>query len=115
MAGAVVPAVDGQTFYNIPALSFTAVANGANPLPQVVTVASTGAQMFFSATPSTFSGGNWLTASPTGTDCCATPEAITVCVNVAFPSALSSGSHVGEVGESAGTARVSVSVAPAVL
>jgi Bacterial Ig-like domain (group 1)/Viral BACON domain len=110
MTVAVVPALHAQTFYNIPALSFTAVANGANPLPQVVTVASTGAQMFFSATPSTFSGGNWLTASPTGTDCCATPEAVTVSVNVA---SLAAGTYTGQIifaKYSAGTPSITVPV-----
>src|SRR3981081_2562372 len=94
MIVAVVPALHAQTFYNIPALSFTAVANGANPLPQVVTVGSTGAAMNFSVTPSTSSGGNWLTASPTGTDCCVTPEAITVSVNVA---SLAAGTYTGKI------------------
>src|SRR5258707_5771905 len=110
MTVAVVPALHAQTFYNIPALSFTAVANGANPLPQVVTVASTGAQMFFSATPSTFSGGNGLTASPTGTDCCASPEAITVSVNVA---SLAAGTYTGQIifaEYSAGTPSITVPV-----
>src|ERR1700678_2582701 len=60
------PAAHAQTFANVPALSFTTAANGANPLPQVVAIASTGTQFTFSATPSTSTGGNWLTTSPTG-------------------------------------------------
>jgi len=94
MIVAVVPALHAQTFSNIPALSFTAVANGANPLPQLVTVASTGAAMNFSVTPSTSSGGSWLTASPTGNGCCTTPEGITVSVNVA---SLAAGTYSGQI------------------
>ena len=56
-----VSAVAGaQTFANIPPLSFAAVAGGANPLPQVLAMASTGTQIIFSVTPSTTTGGNWL-------------------------------------------------------
>ena len=35
------PAAMAQTFYNVPALSFTMAVGGANPLPQVVAIAST--------------------------------------------------------------------------
>jgi hypothetical protein len=94
MIMAVVPALHAQTFSNIPALSFTAIANGANPLPQVVTVGSTGAAMNFSVTPSTSSGGSWLTASPTGNGCCTTPEGVTVSVNVA---SLAAGTYSGQI------------------
>src|SRR5436305_9140299 len=74
---AAIPAAHAQlAFYNIPSLAFTAVANGPNPLPQVVTVASTGVNMNFTATPSTFSGGNWLTTTPTGINCCVTPDGV---------------------------------------
>src|SRR5450755_220422 len=53
---------NAQTFANIPALSFTTAVGGANSLPQVIAVTSTGAQMNFSVTTSTTTGGNWLTA-----------------------------------------------------
>ncbi len=72
-----------QTFDNVPALSFTTVVNGANPLPQIVTIASTGNQFTFSATPSTSSGGSWLTVTPSGGECCNTPEGITISANAA--------------------------------
>ncbi|MGA8150302.1 MAG: hypothetical protein WB952_05085 [Terriglobales bacterium] len=94
MVAAVASTVHAQTFANIPALSFTGVAGGANPLPQVVTVTSTGAQMAFSVTPSTASGGSWLTASPTGGGCCVTPEGVTVSVNTA---SLTAGTYMGQI------------------
>src|SRR5438067_4259823 len=87
-------ALQAQNFSNIPPLFFSAVANGSNPLPQLVTVASTGAAMNFSVTPSTSTGGNWLTASPTGNGCCTTPEGITVSVNVA---SLAAGTYKGQI------------------
>jgi hypothetical protein len=83
-----------QTFANVPALSFTTVANGANPLPQVVAIASTGTQFTFSATPSTTTGGNWLTTSPTGGECCNTPTGVTVSANAA---SLAAGTYSGQI------------------
>ena len=44
LAAVSIPAAGAQNFYNVPALSFTMVVGGANPLPQVVGVASTGTQ-----------------------------------------------------------------------
>jgi hypothetical protein len=114
---AAVPTLQAQTFSNIPPLFFSAVANGSNPLPQLVTVASTGAAMNFSVTPSTSTGGNWLTASPTGNGCCTTPEGITVSVNVA---SLAAGTYQGQIifaqyfaGTPSITVPVTLSVAPA--
>ncbi len=90
-----VSAVAGaQTFANIPPLSFAAVAGGANPLPQVLAVASTGTQIIFSVTPSTTTGGNWLSASPTGGECCSTPGGVTILANV---SGLASGTYTGQI------------------
>ena len=106
-----------QTFEPVPALSFTTVANGANPLPQVVTIASTGTQFLFSATPSTSTGGSWLTVTPSGTECCATPEGLTVSVNAA---SLAAGTYTGQIvfanypsGTITMTVPVSLIVAPA--
>src|ERR1017187_6219961 len=55
-----------QTFATVPALSFTKTFGGANPLPQVVTAASTGTQFDVDATASTTTGGSWLQISPSG-------------------------------------------------
>ena len=94
LCAASVPAAFGQTFANIPSLAFTGVVGGANPLPQILMVTSTGTNMNFSVTPSTSSGGSWLTASPTGTGCCATPEAVTVSVNT---TSLATGTYNGQI------------------
>ena len=94
LAAVSIPAAGAQNFYNVPALSFTMVVGGANPLPQVVGVASTGTQFLFSVTPSTSSGGSWLSASPTGGGCCATPEAVTVSVNA---TTLTAGTYNGQI------------------
>jgi hypothetical protein len=88
------PVAVAQNFYNVPALSFTMAAGGANPLPQVVAISSTGTQFAFSVTPSTSTGGSWLTASPTGGGCCATPESVVVSVSA---STLSAGTYSGQI------------------
>ena len=88
------PVAPAQTFQTVPALSFTTVAGGANPLPQVVAIASTGTQFTFSATPSTSTGGSWLTVTPSGGGCCNTPEGVTVSANAA---SLTAGTYTGQI------------------
>ena len=111
------PIANAQTFANVPALSFTTVANGANPLPQIVAIASTGTQFAFSATPSTSTGGNWLQVPSSGGGCCNTPEGLTVTVNAA---SLAAGTYTGQIlfasypsGAITMTVPVSLIVAPA--
>jgi hypothetical protein len=111
------PIANAQTFANVPALSFTTVANGANPLPQVVTIASTGTAFAFSATPSTSTGGSWLQVPSSGGGCCNTPEGLTVTVNAA---SLAAGTYTGQIlfasypsGAITMTVPVSLIVAPA--
>ena len=53
-----------QQFAHIDPLVFTKPFAGANPLPQVLSVASTGNAFSFSAVASTSTGGNWLSVSP---------------------------------------------------
>lgn len=54
-----------QRFQTVPALAFTKVFAGANPLPQVLTIAYTDqSTVRFSAVAS--SNGNWLSVSPGG-------------------------------------------------
>ncbi len=65
---------DAQTFANIPALSFTKPFGGANPLPQTLTVGSTGAAFTYSVATTTTTGGSWLQVSPAGGGCCTTPS-----------------------------------------
>ncbi|MEO8660489.1 MAG: hypothetical protein ABI693_18615 [Bryobacteraceae bacterium] len=88
--------LQAQTFANVPALSFTKVFAGSNPLPQVVSVVTTNnSVMRFTATATTTTGGTWLTTSPTGTGCCYTPEAITVTVNPLIT--LAAGTYTGQI------------------
>jgi hypothetical protein len=83
-----------QTFQTIPALDFTMPFGGANPLPQVLTIASTGASFGFTPAASTSSGGNWLSVSPNNLDCCNTPSPVTVSVN---GSGLAAGTYQGQI------------------
>jgi len=48
-----------QTFQTVPAMSFTMPFAGANPLPQIVTIATTSGALRFTPVASTTSGGNW--------------------------------------------------------
>ncbi len=87
--------LNAQTFANIPALSFTMPFGGANPLPQTLTVSSTGAGFNYSVAATTVSGGNWLQTSPSGNDCCTAPSAVTV--SVAPSSPLAVGTYTGSI------------------
>ena len=49
--------VQAQTFRQVPGLSFVKPFGGSDPLPQTVTIVSTGTNFDFSYTPSTSSGG----------------------------------------------------------
>jgi hypothetical protein len=87
--------VEAQTFQTIPGLSFAKAFGAANPLPQVLMVASTGAQFNFSASATTTTGGSWLTLSNAGADCCTTPEAIVVSANPQVSLAV--GTYTGQI------------------
>src|SRR5450631_3870035 len=69
-----------QEFAHIDQLFFSKGYGGANPLPQVLTVTSTGPAFGFNASASTSTGGDWLAVSPT-LDCCMTPAQVSVMVN----------------------------------
>ena len=59
--------LQAQTFQTVPALAFTKAFAGAEPLPQILTIAySDQTTVRFSVAASTNSGGNWLSTSPTG-------------------------------------------------
>ena len=94
MIVAVVPALHAQTFYGVPGLSFTKTFAGANPLPQVLTAASKGAQFNTTATASTTTGGSWLQITP-ASGVHATPAAWVVSVNPAV--SLASGTYMGQI------------------
>src|SRR5258707_12534143 len=72
----------------------TMLQDAAKALPQMLDVASTGTNFNFSSAVYTASGGNWLSISNLGTDCCVTPEAITLNVNA---STLLAGTYTGQI------------------
>src|SRR5258708_24072536 len=83
-----------QQFAHIDPLVFTKPFAGANPLPQVLSVASTGTAFSFTATASTSTGGSWLSVSPSGF-CCTTPAPVSVIVNADVT--LAAGTYSGQV------------------
>ena len=86
--------VGAGVFTQVNPLNFTMQAGGGNPLPQTLNVASTGGNFNFSSAVSTGSGGNWLSISNLGADCCVTPHTQTVTVD---GSALGVGTYTGEI------------------
>ena len=88
--------VGASAFAQINPLSFVKTYGGANPLPQVITVASTGANFTFNAVTVNSTGGSWLTISPSAYGYgISTPQAITVSVNPAVT--LAAGTYSSEV------------------
>ncbi len=87
--------VDTNSFSQINRLSFSKVFGGSDPLPQVVTVPSNGANFNIDTDVYTSSGGSWLKVVPVGFNCCTTPRAVNVVVttNVAMPV----GTYAGEI------------------
>ncbi len=110
--------VGAGVFRQINPLNFTKVYGGANPLPQVITVASTGADFSFNATAVASTGGTWLSITPSAFGCCtSTPQAITVTVNPDVT--LAAGTYFSEVvvrsnaGGQALTVPVTLTIQPA--
>jgi hypothetical protein len=102
----------------VPAIHFTKVFGGADPLPQVLHIASSGTSPGFEVDASTATGGNWLTVSLDGSSCCySTPHAIVATVNPS-PS-LAAGTYTGQIvstsggGASSITIPVTLTIAPA--
>ena len=88
-------ALHAQTFQTVPALSFTKAFAGAEPLPQILTIAYTDqTTVHFSTAASTNSGGSWLSVSPNGTACCYTPYPVSVIVAA---GTLAAGTYTGQV------------------
>jgi hypothetical protein len=84
-----------EQFEQVNSLYFTKQYTGADPLPQVLPIASTGSNFVFSVTPSTSNGGSWLSASPTGASCCITPRGISVIVTTSVTMA--AGTYNGQI------------------
>ncbi|HVO60743.1 MAG TPA: hypothetical protein VMT53_07390 [Terriglobales bacterium] len=92
---ALTSALHAQTFQAVPALAFTKVFAGAEPLPQVLTIAYTDqSTVRYTTAATTSSGGNWLSVSPAGSGCCFTPLATTVSVAA---GTLAAGTYTGQV------------------
>jgi len=86
--------VGSNVFRQVNPIAFTMPFGGANPLPQVLSIATTGTALTFDASVVTSKGGSWLTIANTGTGCCTTPESITVSVNA---TTLPAGTYTGEI------------------
>ncbi|MFN7997794.1 MAG: chitobiase/beta-hexosaminidase C-terminal domain-containing protein [Bryobacteraceae bacterium] len=110
LTAAVLPGhANAQTFAPVPALNFSIGANTGNPLTQVITVTSTGANFNFFGTVSTSSGGSWLQINPSNFGCCgiSTPQAIQVS---ATPGTLTPGTYNGQILFTAGSNSLTVPV-----
>lgn len=85
------------TFEPVPPLLFTKPFGGSNPVPQSITVSSTGANADVFGAVATSTGGSWLQINPSSYGCCgvSTPLAVTVSVNPA--TTLAVGEYVGEI------------------
>ena len=86
--------VGANVFQQANAIGFTKPYGGANPLPQTLTIASTGTAFNLTATASTATGGNWLTISGCS-GYCAAPHAITAAINA--DPALAAGTYTGQI------------------
>ena len=101
--------VGDAVFRQVNPLNFTKVFGGANPLPQVITIASTGADFAFNAVTVDSTGGSWLQITPSVFGCCtATPQAITVTVNPSVT--LAAGTYSAEIVVKANTGIESVTI-----
>ena len=99
-------------------ISFVKVFGGADPLPQILTIPSTGTNFDFDFDSYSAKGGHWLSVSVTGFNCCATPRAITAVVTTS--PALAVGTYTGQIvitvegnGSHAITVPVTLTVEPA--
>lgn len=75
-------------------LNFSMTLGGSNPSSQSLAVSSTGTNFTYSASESTAAGGTWLKVSPSGIECCATPDTLTVSVTA---TSLPPGTYTGEI------------------
>jgi hypothetical protein len=104
--------VDANAFVQLNPLSFTMPFGGGNPLPQLLTVASSGTTALrYAASAATSQGGNWLQVSPAG--CCANTPFVEQ-VSVVNASTLPIGTYSGEVTFNAGPEAITVPVTLAV-
>ena len=105
--------VGDNVLSQINAISFTKPLSEADPLPQVLTVASTGTRLNFTTRWWTATGGNWLSVSGLGCGggnggCGATPQVLTAIVN-ANPT-LPAGTYTGQIVVDTGSMSITVPV-----
>jgi len=88
--------VGDNVFSQVNPINFIKVFGGADPLPQTVTVASSGTNFNYVISSSTANGGAWLTAATnTGCGFCATPSMVTATINAA--PTLAVGTYTGQI------------------
>jgi Viral BACON domain len=87
--------VGTSVFNQVNAISFTKVFGGANPLPQTLTIASTGTNFNVDISFSNATGGNWLSVSPAAGCCYATPQVVTAIVNAS--TTLAVGTYTAQI------------------
>ena len=86
--------VGANVFRQVNPISFTMPLGGGNPLPQVLTIASTGTNFsFYNASVTTSKGGNWLQISP-NSGVLSTPQNTVVTVNA---TTLAAGVYTGQI------------------
>jgi hypothetical protein len=92
----VVVTVGPNVFNQVNAISFNKPFGGANPLPQILTIPSTGTNFYYSAVATTATGGSWLAISNnTGCALCTTPGTITASITAG--AALAAGTYTGQI------------------
>jgi len=105
----IVVVVGDNVFSQVNGITFTKVFGGADPLPQTITIPSTGTAFNFSIAASTSTGGAWLSASTvTGCGLCSTPHSIVAIVN-ASPT-LAVGTYTGQIVLTSQSANMSITV-----
>jgi hypothetical protein len=88
--------VGANVLVQVNPISFTKVFAGADPLPQTLTIASTGTSFDYSVAATTATGGSWLSVSTiTGCSSCATPSTIQAIVTTS--PTLPAGTYTGQI------------------
>jgi hypothetical protein len=89
--------VSDDSFRQINPLSFEMAYAGADPLSQVITIASTGTAFAFRASVVSSTGGNWLSITPSSYGCCGLTTPQTIAVNANPSVSLAAGTYTAEV------------------
>src|ERR1019366_5195795 len=101
--------VADNVYGQVNAISFTKPFGGANPLPQTLTIASTGSSVNFRFESSTARGGDWLTVTA-GAGCalCGSPHTLTAAITA--PPTLAVGTYTGQIVVTTQTGEGSITV-----